>query len=155
MANPTLPPDWVGEYIGLPWKEQGRDRNGLDCWGLLRLVLSERHGIEIPEWGGVGYQGRDNKRREASERRELGRFMKAHAQDWTEITVPAARGGDGLLMRSGRHPIHVGVFVGPMWLLHIESKADSVLVDLTSNSLLCQNIRNRIIGAYRHRELME
>ncbi len=34
-------PIWAGRYIGLPFAEHGRDRGGIDCWGLVRLTLLE------------------------------------------------------------------------------------------------------------------
>ena len=33
------------DYVGLPWRIGGRDRRGLDCFGLVRLVLAEQAGI--------------------------------------------------------------------------------------------------------------
>ena len=41
-------PDWVSAYVGLPFKEGGRNRYGLDCYGLLRLVINERFGLMTP-----------------------------------------------------------------------------------------------------------
>ena len=38
-------PDWVSAYVGLPFKEGGRHRDGLDCYGLLRLVINERFAV--------------------------------------------------------------------------------------------------------------
>jgi cell wall-associated NlpC family hydrolase len=31
-------PDWAANYIGLPFREHGRDHNGTDCWGLVTLI---------------------------------------------------------------------------------------------------------------------
>ena len=43
-------PMWAGHYTGLEFKDQGRDCNGLDCWGLTRLILSEQFGIAVPSY---------------------------------------------------------------------------------------------------------
>lgn len=40
---------WAAQYIGLPYKIGGNDRAGIDCWGLVRLVLAEQRGIIMPE----------------------------------------------------------------------------------------------------------
>jgi len=44
------PPEWLNDYVGLPYKLNGRDRLGLDCWGLLCLVWREQRGIELPDF---------------------------------------------------------------------------------------------------------
>ena len=49
-------PDWVSAYVGLPFKEGGRHRDGLDCYGLLRLVINERFGGTVPEYEGIAYR---------------------------------------------------------------------------------------------------
>lgn len=40
----------LDQYVGLPWKLGGRDSRGLDCFGLVRLVLAEQAGILLPDW---------------------------------------------------------------------------------------------------------
>ena len=48
-------PAWTADYVGLPFKEGGRDRQGLDCYGLLRLVINERFAGTVPEYEGIAY----------------------------------------------------------------------------------------------------
>jgi hypothetical protein len=40
--------DPFDRYIGIPWIDRGRGIAGCDCYGLLRLVLSELRGVELP-----------------------------------------------------------------------------------------------------------
>lgn len=39
---------WVKKYVGLPFLSGGRDKNGLDCYGLVRLVLNTEYGFNLP-----------------------------------------------------------------------------------------------------------
>ena len=50
MRNlPEAAPSWVSGYIGIPFSDRGRNRrDGLDCWGLYRLVAAEQFGMYLP-----------------------------------------------------------------------------------------------------------
>lgn len=43
-----LPPAWCREWIGIPFRDRGRSRDGVDCWGLVRLVHADRLGVYLP-----------------------------------------------------------------------------------------------------------
>jgi cell wall-associated NlpC family hydrolase len=38
------------EYLNIPYKHLGRDRKGIDCYGLSILYAKEVMGIDLPDW---------------------------------------------------------------------------------------------------------
>ena len=44
---------FAAEVVGIPvpFKEQGRDRAGWDCWGIIVCAYREVYGIELPDLG--------------------------------------------------------------------------------------------------------
>ena len=38
------------QYLHIPYKHLGRDRNGIDCWGLPILYYKEILNIELKDW---------------------------------------------------------------------------------------------------------
>lgn len=132
-------PDWSGMYVGLPFKEGGRDRQGLDCYGLLRLVINERFDGAIPEYEGIAY-------RQGHDRDLLAALMDERIRLWTPVPMGSERPGDGALLRVMGRPIHVGVVVSSGWMLHIEKDCDSVLERFDAGS----RWGRRLLGFYRH-----
>ena len=41
---------WLNDYVGLPYVSVGRDNNGVDCYGLIKLVYSREYGLDLPDW---------------------------------------------------------------------------------------------------------
>ena len=132
-------PDWVAAYVGLPFQEGGRSRDGLDCYGLLRLVINERFGGAVPEYEGIAYRpGQDHDL--------LVALMDERIRLWRPIAIGAEQPGDGVLLRVMGRPIHVGVVVGPGLMLHIEKSCDSVLERFCAGS----RWERRVLGFHRH-----
>lgn len=142
-------PGWVAPYIGLPFRAHGRDRRGVDCWGLARLVLQERHGLDLPSYA-AGYEGAG-----VADLDDIARLIDGHRRDWIPIAeapdrksaaaLGAERGGDVLLLRLWGRPSHVGVVVAPGWMLHVEEKLDSA-TEIYDGPVW----RHRVAGVYRH-----
>ncbi len=134
----TTPPPWTADYVGLPFKAGGRDRTGLDCYGLFALVLREQFGKEIPAYDGFGFN-------QGCDRAALAAFIEAHREDWTEVPPGEERPGDGILLRLLGHPIHVGVVIGKGWMLHVEDGIDACLERYDG-----PRWSRRVMGCYRH-----
>jgi cell wall-associated NlpC family hydrolase len=133
-------PAWVAAYVGLPFREYGRDRDGVDCWGLCRLVWAERFGITVPSYSDHYTSTED--------REELGRLVRGERGPWREIPAAVARAGDGLLFRVQGEPIHVGVVVDAPWFLHVERGVNACVDQWDS-----PRWARRLLGVYRHEAL--
>lgn len=120
-------PAWVGRYVGLDFKEGGRSREeGVDCWGLVRLVYAERLGIYLP--------GLDGEYRGVDDSEAIGRIV-AHQRDfsrrWRPIPVDERAVGDVALLRV-LGGAHVGVLVSRTRMLHAQLGTASCVERLDS-----------------------
>ena len=43
------------KYIGIPYKNQGRGWDGVDCWGLYYLIFKTELNIELPDFSNLAY----------------------------------------------------------------------------------------------------
>jgi len=104
------------EYIGIPFLDAGRDRNGLDCWGLVRLVLAERFGKTLPSF--LTYDKIDTWKSELLI--DAGRELVSADQ----VAIPEA--GDIAVMTIRGIPAHVGVYIGDGLVLHTDRGTASI-----------------------------
>lgn len=146
-ANPGGVPAWTRTYIGIPFRDGGRTRGGLDCWGLLWLVEREVFGTQVPSFAGDYADTRDHAR--------IAEMIEANLPGWDPVVAPdpasglctlgAERPGDGVLLRRRGRPLHVGVVVAPGRMLHVERGTDTVLARYDG-----MKERHRVLGIYRH-----
>ena len=134
-------PQWVNEYIGLTFKEHGRDREGVDCWGLVRLVLADQFGRYLPSYA-EGYGSTEDAK-------DIGRLVRGEMAPWCQLEIGEERPGDVVLMRMMNQPMHVGVVVAGQsdgsWMLHIEDGIDACLETYDGAKW-----RRRVLGIYRY-----
>lgn len=93
---------WAAQYIGRRWAAGATGPEYFDCWGLFRHVQHEQFGIEVPAIAPDSYGTlscaktfRDHPERE----------------HWQPIGEQAPQEGDCVLMSSGNHPRHIGVWL--------------------------------------------
>ena len=125
--------NFAAAVIGIPFVDRGRDRRGLDCWGLVKLLYWECFGLALPD-GPYSCQ----------EPEAAAGALRLGAQGWREVPLGRERPGDVLLTR----PCHTGVVLMPGKMLHCCEGQHTVL-----ERYLTPLWRQRILGIYRHAEL--
>ena len=92
---------WLNAYVGIPYVFGGRDRSGLDCYGLVKLIYQDQYGETLPDWQ-TDIQNLSIRDAE---------FDKAiNGSDWDEHEEPCD--GDFVVCRSKRLAHHMGVYFG-------------------------------------------
>ena len=87
----------IEQYVGIEYKFNGRDRHGVDCYGLVWLVEKELFGKELPILGDLPNKDR------------VETFAENRALiPGTEVQEPAD--GDVVLLFVQNMPTHVGVY---------------------------------------------
>ena len=134
-------PFWAGHYIGLPFQDHGRDRNGLDCWGLVRLVMGEQFSIALPSYL-YEYQ-------RTTQVDKISALIEWEAGKWKAVTAGSETCGDVIVLRVRGKPMHVGIVLGDKQMLHIEHGINS-MIERYAGSRWAE----RVSGFYRYRTFL-
>ncbi len=145
--------DWVEQYIGIPFKERGRGRDGCDCYGLCRLIWKEQFGLELPDYLTTYESAKSGKEVQATLTDNC-----LHNPEWNLIPYGKERLGDVAFMK-GYYKVegkwmaadmHVGLILAPGFLIHTESGIDSSIANYHQRLF-----KNRIVNFYRHERLLD
>ena len=124
---------WWNDYVGIPYKLTGRTReDGLDCWGLVRLIHQEQFDIELPSFSEEDHS--------AANVREV---MAAQRENWIHTDDPKI--GDVILLRVLGSASHVGLYLGDKQFIHAKEGINSAIERIDSMAW-----EKRIIGFYRY-----
>lgn len=129
---------WANGYLGIPQVDHGRDAEGCDCWGLLRLIYLRELRIALPSYAGDYVS--------AGEAAEIDGLLTRHsrAPDWLPVAEDAAP-FDALLFRRGRWVSHVGVAVDARRMIHIQAGGQAKVERWDTPRWI-----DRLAGVYRH-----
>ncbi len=127
---------WVKKYIGIPFASNGRTLSGADCYGLVRLVLKNEYGIELPELSDDYSDALNIKQTEKLFTENLP-VLTAE-----KISVPEEKAV--VIITEHGAPAHIGIYAGDGFILHTGIKTGSVCQRESHPAL-----RGRIEGYYR------
>lgn len=104
---------WATEYIGIPWTDRGRSRDGVDCYGLVYLVLKEQFGINVPSYAEDYATARDAE--------EVGALIRAgiRSVQWERIEASQTKAGDVAMINQSGEPYHPGIVLDPPFFLNV------------------------------------
>lgn len=104
-------PAWVNRYLGVEWRNGGRTLDGLDCWGLVRLVLLEQFKVEFPLFDDFAYT--------VDHAKVLALYDEWHSR-FIDVEMGQEQPGDMVVMFNRGVPIHLGIVPARGYVLHCE-----------------------------------
>lgn len=127
---------WQNNYVGIPYKHYGRDRSGIDCWGLACLIYKEQFDIELPSFSEPGTY-------EAGNRAQVAEIFAQNMEGWTATKdiVP----GTIAVFRILGEPSHIGIAVSSTHFIHA-MEGHSCAVEAFDSI----NWANRCVGTYNY-----
>lgn len=131
---------WTSRYVGLPFVDHGRDFKGVDCWGLVQLVMRRECQVELPPYAEIS----------ALDLAGIAGILAREAarEPWIPVAGRARR-FDVAVMHRKRAAVHVGIMVDAELVLHTEQRTGAVMVPVKSPL-----VSFRAIQYFRHRELL-
>ena len=127
---------WVQDYLGIPFRQSGRDRGGLDCYGLVLDVLQSVYDSFPPDF--------DLGNPDPKALRSYFEQGVSHAC-WDYVDTPQA--GDVIVLFASGHPFHCGVMVDEVTMLHTTKKGGCGIERI--DGLMW---KYRIMGFYRFKK---
>jgi cell wall-associated NlpC family hydrolase len=135
-------PAWAGAYIGLPYADKGRDRDGVDCWGLVRVVLAEVAQQTLPDYS-------DTYESASAQASVAAAVAEGLQKGWTPVAQPRAL--DLLILRVAGRAWHCAVMVNETMFLHVPPPSrNGVQQGACIERLDSPQWARRIDGFYRH-----
>lgn len=117
------------DLIGVPFVDGGRDKSGMDCWGLVKEAF-RRQGCEVPDY-----------HISAVEAADIAGTMKRQEDDWVRLDGPHVGCLVLLRLTPGCWANHVGICLGDGKFLHAYV-ATGVCIDRL------RRWQSRIVGYY-------
>ena len=127
---------WHNEYIKIPFEERGRQVDGADCWGLVRIIYHRELGVQLP----ILQKYTSTKDKDA-----LPTIIQEESSTWQPVKLGDEQPFDVAVFNMCGVPMHVGVVVRQNFMIHCERGSGTTLEDYTDRKWC-----NRLVGFYRY-----
>ena len=132
--------DFVIKLLGTPFKDKGRDYEGIDCYGVLYLAYRDALGVTLPiltdDYPDAGMT--------AGSRKAINDLVILNKHSWEKVNYPCAF--DVALFRMGDTNTHVGLMIDRNRFIHCERK-----INVNVERLDSVRWNKRLEGVYRLR----
>jgi cell wall-associated NlpC family hydrolase len=126
--------NWSNEYIGIPFENKGRDREGCDCYGLVLLIYKEQYKIILPTI---------DEYKDALDKKDINKYVDKYQPIIQGTKLEKPEEGAIVLLGSESLSDHVGVVLSDNMMIHTTEELGVVVEELSST-----RIRNKIKGYY-------
>lgn len=137
---------WANRFIGIPYRDKGRDWHGCDCWGLVRLIMAEIYGVHLDSYTQCYATAADP-------RSGLKVVQAGVLDDWRCVTTPQA--GDMVVLNIASRPWHCGVMIDAAHFIHapcLDRHGRPIASELAE--LGGPDWKHRLNGFYRHASIV-
>lgn len=124
----------LDRYMAIPYVDGGRDMEGCDCWGLLRLIYADHLNIVLPEHSDVS----------AFDLMAVFKRVRDDRKEWQAVKEPEPF--DGVLMNERPNsPVisHIGIVTPCGRVMHTNA-----LHGVRVQSF--EELASRVMGVYRY-----
>ena len=116
---------WTQKYVGIPFVSGGRDYNGCDCYGLVRLILNDEYQIQLPALNSDYSDALNCEQTKNLFKEYVPVICGTKIENPEEKAVCLVRTRGGLCT-------HVGIYAGDGFIIHTRNKTGAVCERLSS-----------------------
>lgn len=116
---------WTQKYVGIPFVSGGRDYDGCDCYGLVRLILNDEYQIQLPALNSDYSDAMDCEQTKNLFKEYVPVICGTKIENPEEKAVCLVRTRGGLCT-------HVGIYAGDGFIIHTRNKTGAVCERLSS-----------------------